>query len=413
MNLFTEIVGGPVETKTIDLSRLTWSSLGLGTKSGATVSVQSAWRVSAAFACTKVISEDVSKIPLKLFREQDRVKAVAREHVAHFLFARRPNDWMGPVAFRETLQMHACLSHGGAAYINRSSRGKIFELIPLLPEDCRPVYDRGAQALAFDLRLPNGETKRLPKSEVFYLHGLSWDTYQGLETVQLAREAIGLAIVTEESQARLHRNGGRPGGLLTTDAKLSPDQVNQIKGRWDSAHGGVGKWGGTALLDGGLKYQQLAVVGAAAETLESRRYQTEEQARFFRVYPQKIMHADKTATYASAEQFALAHVIDTILPWARRWEEAAELSLLSDDEWRTGHFFKLMLQGLLRGDAKTRSEFYASAITNGWMTRNEARALEELDALEGLDTPLMQLNMADGTKPPAAGKEGAGQPASR
>jgi phage portal protein BeeE len=125
-------------------------------------------------------------------------------------------------------------------------------------------------------------------------------------------------------------------------------------------------------------------------THNTRRFQIEEICRFFNVFPQMIGHTDKTATFASAEAFFLAHVVHTLTPWVENWEQALARDLFPDED---DLFAKFSLQGLLRGDNKTRAEFYASGIVNGWLTRNEARRLEDLNPLDGLDQPLLPLNM--------------------
>jgi phage portal protein BeeE len=119
--------------------------------------------------------------------------------------------------------------------------------------------------------------------------------------------------------------------------------------------------------------------------------------RVFRVFPQMIGYADKTSTYASAEQFFIAHVVHSLGPWIERWEQALARDLMSDDDIAAGYMPKLNVAGLLRGDAKSRADYYASGIVNGWLTRNESRKLEDLGPARGATlnmgsrpTPLLQ-----------------------
>ena len=131
----------------------------------------------------------------------------------------------------------------------------------------------------------------------------------------------------------------------------------------------------------------MTLTGVDAQHLETRRPQTDEVCRAFRVFPHMIGHAERSATYASAEQFFMAHVVHSLAPWVERFEQAAECDLI-DDETDQGDFevvAKMSLQSMMRGDAKARADFYASAIVNGWMTRAEARDLEDLPMLPGLD----------------------------
>ena len=219
----------------------------------------------------------------------------------------------------------------------------------------------------------------------------------------MAREAIGLALATEETHARFHGNGARPGGILTSELPLKDDQVNRLREAWQQTQGGVANAMKTAILSGGLKYQQLMMTGVDAQHIETRKFQIEEVCRAFRVFPAMVGYSDKTATYASAEAFFAAHVRHSLLPWGERFEQATDRDCLSAAEIADGYYTALDYRQLLRGDAASRAAFYASGITNGWMTRNEARAEEDLNPLEGLDEPLKPLNMGGGND--AAGND--------
>jgi hypothetical protein len=226
---------------------------------------------------------------------------------------------------------------------------------------------------------------------------------QGIALVRQAAEAIGLAISTEESQARLHANGSQGGGILTTDAKLSKESVDRLRSQFGDNYAGSENAFKTKVLDSGLKFQSMMMTGVDAQHMETRRFQIEEVCRFMRVHPLKLFHGDKASTYASVEQFAISHVVDTIQPWVSRWEQALDRSLLTDADVKSGHYFHFTLQSLLRGDAASRAAYYKSGINDGWMTRNEARLFEELNPIEGLDDPLVPLNMSIvGEEPPVS-----------
>ena len=144
----------------------------------------------------------------------------------------------------------------------------------------------------------------------------------------------------------------------------------------------------------------MSMTGVDSQHLETRRHQIEEVCRFMRVFPQMAGYSDKTSTFASAEQFFIAHVVHSLGPWNERWEQSLDRDLLTKQEIAQGYFTKLSVQGLMRGDVTSRSAFYASAITNGYMTRNEVRALEDLNPIDGLDEPLIPLNMVGANDEP-------------
>jgi HK97 family phage portal protein len=400
MSFIRALLGGPPEGKVADATNLTWSMLVGPSKSGVTVSIDTAICVSAVFACARVLADDIAKVPWRLYRETGKTKNLADKHPLYPVLSRRPNEWMTSFEFRETMMYHAVLAKGGFAWINRDrSTGEVLELLPLLP-NWVTVRQAPDFTITYAIAVPDGTYITLPRSEIFHLRGPSWNGYLAMESVRLAREAIGLSIAAEESQAKLHANGGRPGGILTTDQEVKKDAKDQLRAEWAAKFGPGGQTFGTAVLDANFKYQQIAMSGVDVEHLATRKFQVEEIARFLRVYPFKIGFAEKTSTFASAEQFNISHVTDSLQPWAERLDQAADRDLLSEDEIRRGYFSKIDLRGLMRGDAAARTAYFGSGIKDGWMTRNEARAYEDLNPLEGLDVPLMPLNMSDGSKPP-------------
>lgn len=387
MSILTSILGGAPRQRfdSQDLATLIW---GREAKSGVQVDPANALRVATVFGACRVIAEDVSKVPLGLYQDRsDGSKVKAVDHSLHEVLARRPNAWMTSMEFRETLTYHAVLCQGGFAVINRVN-GEVRELLPLVPGNVR-VIRRADWSLVYEV----AGVGMLDQGQVLHVRGPSWTGTAGFELVRQATEAIGLAMVTEESQARLHANGTRGGGLLSTDQKLDKDRIDRIRSQWSDAYGGVTNAMRTMVLDAGMKFTQMSMTGVDAQHLETRKHQVEEICRFFRVHPTKLFLDTKSASYASMEQNAISHVQDTLLPWYTRWEQAIDRDLLSPAEVRAGFYAHHAVQGLLRGDSAARSAMYKSGINDGWMTRNEARSLEELNPLPELDKPLKPLNM--------------------
>lgn len=393
-----------IETKVLDASALLYQNLfgGPAVKSGVAVNVDSALRTSTVFACMRVLAEGVAQLPLKLYQESDDgAKTLARRHPLYTKLWRKPNDFQTSFEWRETMMMHAVLTHGGFSIISRNSIGEVLEFLPVLPAQVK-VIQGSDYSVQYEVYDKAGKITTLPKSSMLHLKGPSWNGFSGLETVTLGREAIGLAIATEESQARLHSNGVRPSGILSTDAKLGPEQYDRIKKTSQEGYSALQNAFKLMVLDGGWKFSQIALSPADAQTHESRKHQIEEVCRFMRVFPQMIGYGDKTSTYASAEQFFMAHVTHSLMPWIERFEQVLAVQLLSDKELDQGYFPKFNVGALLRGDAASRAAYYASGIVNGWLVRNEARRLEDLDPLPGLDDPLVPLNMgAKGKDDPA------------
>lgn len=393
-DLLTTLIGGHVERKSsASWTDRAWEILlrGPQSKSGQDITPVTALRVSAVLACCRVLAEGVAQIPLKLYQESNDRKKAATDHPAYRILWRRPNDWMTSFEFRETMMYHALLCKGGFA-VKNMVRSQVRELIPVTPDRVKVEQIDGE--IVYTVRLLDGTLAPVPRQNMFHLRGPSWNGYLGMEIIDLARESIGLAISTEETHAKFHKNGAKTAGIIGIDGSLSQDAKKLLKQTFEEASTGDNAFR-TLVLDQGAKFHQMSMTGVDGQHLETRKFQVEEVCRSMRVFPQMVGYSDKTSTYASAEQFFIAHVIHSLGPWIERWEQALDRDLLTEKEVESGLFAKFSVQGLLRGDAKARAEFYASGIVNGWMRRNEARRLEDLDPIDGLDALLVPLNMAE------------------
>ncbi|NDZ12052.1 phage portal protein [Variovorax sp. WS11] len=362
---------------------------GRASKAGQTINLETAFKVSVAFACLKVLSQGGAQVPFKLFREADvdgltKIQA-AKDHSLYDLVATAPNDWTTSFEFRETLILHAAMGNA-FAFLNRGVGGKILEMILLDPGKVEKVQNED-YSIEYKVTGKSGAVRIFPSESIWHVKGPSWNGLLGMEVLNVAREALGLAIATEESHAKLHAKGIRTSGTYSVDGNLSPDQYKALKAWIEKEMAGAENAGAPMILDRGAKWLATAMSGLDAQHLETRKFQIEEVCRFFGVMPIMVGYSDKAATYASAEQMFLSHVVHTLSPWYARVENSADLHLLTKKERASGLYFKFMAGGLLRGAAKDRAEYYAKALGSGgspaWMTQDEVRGLEELNPFGG------------------------------
>jgi HK97 family phage portal protein len=374
---------------------------GVPSKTGIAVTWESALQCTTALACARVIAEGVAQLPIGVYRNDGRRRVELRETRLSEMLSDGPNEWQTGFEFVEGLLINAVLGRAGFAMIRRSAiDGRVMELLPVPAawvtekrgDDWRPYFE-------VDLAVSTDGGKRprirVEARDMLRVRGPSLDGFVGLSGLKLAREAIGLALATEEAHARLHKNGVQTTGAWSIEGNLNEEQHKRLAQVLEK-YAGLSAAGKPLILDRAAKFQQMAMTGVDAQHLETRKFQIEEICRALRVLPIMVGHADKTATYASAEQMFLAHVVYTLLPWVRRVEQAFMRDLLTAEERARGAYVKLSIQGLMRGDAKTRAEFYQKGVLSGWLTRNEVRGLEELDALDGLDEPLAPMNLTVG-----------------
>jgi HK97 family phage portal protein len=214
MSFFSTFLGGDDEEKVANADALTWSALGMPmSKTGLPVNELTALRVAVVWACCRVLTEDVGKLPLKLLKEDDDGReAVAKDHPLHRVISRRPNEWQTSMEWRMTMLLHALLAKGGYSYISRSAKGEVLELIPLLPGNVMVHQDSARTSLVRGSRLQRRVDDAPPRGRACPPRPLV-ERLSALSVFSRAAEAIGLAMAAEETQARLHGQGARPGGV--------------------------------------------------------------------------------------------------------------------------------------------------------------------------------------------------------
>lgn len=376
-------------------------------KTGLRVTWETALQAATALSCARVIAEGIAQVPLKLYQALPKGGAEpATSHPLYDVVHTAPNAWLTSFEWRETLGLHLAVLNRAYCYINRVTVGRstAIELLPLVPQQVR-VERREDYRPRYFVQFKPGEEQEVAAELILHFRGPSWNAFEGLDGVRLAREAIGLALATEEHGARLFKNGATVGGILTTESSLTPEQVKELRASWEAAQTGLGNAYKTALMWGGIKWEPRGLHNDQAQWIEVRRFQVAEVCRFYRVLPIVIGEADRTATYASSEQMFLAHVIHTMQPWYRRLEDRLDLQLLSPDERKSGLFFRFSMTGLLRGSHRDRAEFYRVLHGIGALNANEIRAYEELNPYPAGDQYLQPLNMVPAGTQPAPGAD--------
>lgn len=379
----------------------TIGAMGIGrqTSSQVTVTVDVALQTTAFLRAARVVAEGMGSMPLKLFLEGDSegrtVRQTARKHKSYKAICYAP-CWLTKTEFIETITMHAFVMGDGFAIINRGGGAvsdPVVELLPLMPGDCEFKLSREWEP-EYHVRLP-GYSQVFKAGEMLHIRGPSWDGKIGMTTLDKAREAIGLARALEQTHGALMGTDARPAGILTTAGSVSDEAANKIRERWRSAYG-PGGTKGVAVLDNGYSFSSIQTTAVDAQFIENRRFQIEEIARATGVFPQMLMHADKTATFASSSEFFAAHVKYTMLPWVNRWEEALKRDAIgwggkNEDVWA-----RFTMDVLLRANPMERGAFYKIMLDGRVMSPNEIRALENLNPREGGDEYIGAMNNMPG-----------------
>ncbi len=368
------------------------------TAAGVAVTPDTALTYSAVWACVRVLAEDVGSLPLILYRRLPRGgKERATDHPLYRLLHDAPNSEMSSMDWREAQMMNLCLWGNAHSQVRWNRGGRIVDLWPMLSRYMR--LDRRDGMLRYISTDPAARASDLPANEMLHTRGMSTNGLVGLSPIALARQAIGLGMATERYGAAFFGNGARPGVVLMTPGELSDPAYERMKTSWSEAHSGVENAHKPAILEQGTTIETIGVPPEEAQFLQTRKFQVLEVARWYRMPPHKIGDLER-ATFSNVEHQGLDYVVNTLRAWLTRFEQAIARTLFTDSE-RDVLFAEFLVDGLLRGDQKARYDAYAVARSWGWMSANEIRERENMNAIPGGDAYLMPLNMTTAGAPPA------------
>jgi len=356
-----------------------------GTTAGKAVNEHTAMQMTAVYSCVRILAETLAGLPLHVYKYNDTGgKEKYLRHPLYKLLHDEPNPEMTSFTFRETLMIHLLLWGNAYAQIIRNARGEVIALYPLMPNKMSVDRDKNGRLFYLYQRsiedaptLGKDNLVYLDPSEVLHIPGLGFDGLVGYSPIAMAKNAVGLAMATEEYGAKFFANGAAPGGVLEHPGTIKDPQ--KVKDSWNSAYQGSANSHRVAVLEEGMKYQPIGISPEQAQFLETRKFQINEIARIFRVPPHMLADLEKSS-FSNIEQQSLEFVKYTLDPWVVRWEQTMFRSLLMESEKSTV-FIRFNVDGLLRGDYASRMSGYATARQNGWMSANDIRELENLDRI--------------------------------
>lgn len=356
--------------------------------SGQVVTADKAMRLSAVWACVRLLSESVSTLPLKIYeRQEDGSRKPAKNHPAYAVLCRRPNAEMTPSRFMLMLVASICLR--GNAFVEKKYIGqKLVSLIPLLPQN---MVVKRLDSGSLEYTYTDGKTKRvIPVKNLMHIRGFGLDGVCGLMPMMTGRDVIGSAMSVEQSAAKIFENGLQSSGFLSAEQSLDEGQRERLRS-YLARFTGSKNAGKLMVLEGGMKYQGVTMNPEDAQMLESRSFSIEEICRFYRVPPFMVGHADKQSSWASSlEGMNMQFLTHTLRPMLVNIEQEIGRCLLDGDD---EVFAEFSVEGLLRADSAGRAAYYTSALQNGWMSRNDVRRLENLPPIDGGDIYTVQVNL--------------------
>ena len=372
------------------------------TTSGKSVNERTAMQTTAVYACVRILSEAIASLPLHIYQyKEGGGKELVYDHPLYRILHDAPNSEMTSFVFRETLMSHLLIWGNAYAQIVRDGAGRVLGLYLLLPD--KMSVERGDDGKIYYVYSrysdENPAIKKygdivLSQDEVLHIPGLGFDGLIGYSPIAMAKNAVGMTLACEEYGASFFANGAKPGGVLEHPGVLK--DPGKVRESWNAVYQGTNNAHKVAVLEEGMKYQQIGIPPEEAQFLETRKFQIDEIARLYRIPPHMVGDLEKSS-FSNIEQQSLEFVKYTLDPWVIRIEQSLQKDLLLPSE-KEKYFIRFNVNGLLRGDYQSRMTGYATGRQNGWLSANDIREMEDMNPLsdeEGGNKYLINGNMCE------------------
>lgn len=386
--VLSALFGGSFSGSTVYLS-------GMG--EGYSVDENSKLNVAAYYACIRNIAEDCAKIPFRLLQASGRQRIALPSDPLITIFNRYANPEMSAYSFRTT--MHLFAAGWGNAYaeiVRGGFENKVLQLWPIHPS--RVTIERYPdQSLSYKIISNNGQYYTLPENRVFKYNGISPDGQIGFSVLRLMANTLGVALSTQNFTKNFFDNQARPAGILSTTDVIEKTHRDELRREWKEMYSGPSNAGRTAIVDSGLQYQALTMPLVEAELIEMRLFTIKEICSYLRMPLYKIGIIERAQGWSTLDAQESDYVNSCLMPWIIRFEQEVQRQLMGDlyEDTIDAH---LEVKGLLRGDMKSRMEFYKALFGMAAITPNEIRQLEDMNPVE--DEPNMDMTFVQGAQVP-------------
>ncbi len=386
-----------------------WDAFGGGqaSVSGVPVTHYKAMTVAAVWQCVSQISGDISKLALEP-KKTDRDSTVDKNHPSYRLVRRQWNNETPAFQGWRTALIHALLWGDGFAFIERNGRGDPIGLYNLLPDQVSVErIDGRIQYVYSAMWNDTVKTRNIDFDDMLHIRGISLDGTTGLDFVIYARDALGVAIATEQFQGKYFKSGIRTGGILEIPRETSNKAKDKLEEGFSKAYAGPDNWFKTVILRDGAKFHAAQSSMRDAQMQELEEGLVRKVARFFNVAPSRVGLSD-SVSYNSKAEDNQSYLDSTLSPWTMAITSECWMKLLSAaNQNAESHEFVYDVRQLLRLNRIQRYQVYAIGRDKGILTPNECRLDDDMPPAEDegandLKAPTVATGGADkgGATPP-------------
>jgi HK97 family phage portal protein len=349
------------------------------------ITQESSLALTAVWACVRILSETVGTLPIHLYRRTDTGRERQHGHPAGRILL-TPNSFSTRFDLMHFLMVSCTLWGNGYARIYRDKLYRPLRLKYLHPAKVEPMLSDNGELF---YRLDTGET--LPADDIIHLKSLSTDGIKGKSPIAVHRDNLALSLSAQAYGEMFFNQGGNMSGVFKYPATMKPEAYERLRHQLIGQTVGLHKAHLPLLLEGGMTYERISIPPEDAQFIATRKFQKTEIATIYGVPPHMIADLERS-TNNNIEHQAMEFVRYCLMPYLVRLEEEFNRKLLRHDEFEE-YYYLFSLNGLLRGDAKTRSEFYKNMNFVGAMSANEIRNFEDMNSYEGGDEYFVQMNM--------------------
>jgi len=368
-----------------------------GNSSGQVVSKEQAIRIATVWSCARVLSETIASLPISLYsKDEDNKKIKLKNNPLNRLIGEQPSPLYTSFMFFERALVDLSFDGNFCAYIERNQGGLPIGLHPIQFDDVEVYVSPDGREVYYEViqnpDTPYPITGRVQSINMLHFKGMSFDGIVGKSPIEAAAETLGISISLDKHAGSWFKNGSQLGGILKHPGTLKPETAKRLKESWNSNYSGTNNAGKTAILEEGMEWTARTVPNNQAQFIESREYQVSDICRIFRV-PNHLVNDLSRATYSNIEAQQIDFVVHTITPWIKRIEGELNSKLIPSKKTGT-EYFKFNLTAILRGDSKSRADYYRTLVNIGVMSPDEVRSLEDMNPMgEESEKVYMQSNM--------------------
>lgn len=361
---------------------------------------KNALKEATVFACIRILADSIGKLPIKVYKNKDGRQSVA-DHYLTPLLKIRPNPWMTARDFFKALEVQRNLYGNSYAWIEFATvgrnAGKVTGIYPLDSSKIQ-IYVDDIGLLPHKGKLwyiytdNKGIQHRIDSDEMLHFKGLTSDGIIGMTPLERLKSTVENAGAASQYLNNSFKTGLQTKGIIHYVGDLNPEAQRVFREKFEQMASGLKNANRVSLLPIGYQFQPLSLTMADAQLIENTQLTVKQIAAAFGVKNHQLNDLDR-ATHTNVEHQQREFYVDTLMDILTGYEQELTYKLFTERELKECYYLKFNVNAILRADPKTRYEGYRIAIQSGFLTANEVRALEEMEAKEGGDRLLINGNM--------------------